>query len=343
MAGIRLLHMERPTASWPRVSAAVGSDSAAVLQTKRPSYAEIGLWRKYQPYFPAAIQITEGREPAEEWWSWRDGSIHLDRYEAPDAPCQVILLHGAGGCGRLLAPFGLMLQSHGYETVLPDLPGYGLSRVPNKLFHYEHWVSCVVDLVHAEFERSPKPVVLFGLSVGGYLAYLAAAKGRNVAGVMATTLADPRLPIVRDQFARFPRLNRSLTPLLPPLTALFGKMRLPVRWFANMQGVANDPALSDLLCADPVGGGNRVPLRFLQSIVSIEPEIEPEDFDLCPALLAHPAEDLWTTIEASRPFFDRIQGPKELVMLENCGHLPVEEPGVNQLEDAMVAFLRNVA
>ena len=38
--------------------------------------------------------------------------------------------------------------------------------------------------------------------------------------------------------------------------------------------------------------------------------------------------DLWTTIEASRPFFDRIKGPKNLVMLENCGHLAIEEPGL---------------
>ena len=48
-------------------------------------------------------------------------------------------------------------------------------------------------------------------------------------------------------------------------------------------------------------------------------------------------------LEASRPFFDRIKGPKELVMLENCGHLPIEEPGVTQLEEAVVGFLRKLA
>src|SRR5205807_185487 len=140
---------------------------------------------------------------------------------------------------------------------------------------------------------------------------------------------------------RHPRLNRVLAPLLPLLAALGGGLRLPVRWFANMHAVANDPEVVRLACADPVGGGNRVPLRFLRSVLAIRPAIEPEAFDLCPVLLAQPAADRWTTIAASRPFFDRIKGPKELVLLENCGHLPIEEPGVSRLEEAVVAFLQN--
>ena len=60
-------------------------------------------------------------------------------------------------------------------------------------------------------------------------------------------------------------------------------------------------------------------------------------------LLAHPAADPWTTVEASRPFFDRIKGPKELVMLENCGHLPVEVPGFSRLEEVVVAFLKGLS
>src|SRR5262249_16456507 len=58
-----------------------------------------------------------------------------------------------------------------------------------------------------------------------------------------------------------------------------------------------------------------------------------------PLLPAHPAADRWTTIEAGQPFFDRIRGPKALVMPENCGHLPVGEPGVSRLEEAVVEFL----
>ena len=310
--------------------------------TTRPSYQEIDRWRKYQPFLPAKMRVSEGQEPAEEWWSWRGGEIHLDRYAAPASPLTVVMLHGGGGCGRLLAPFGLMLRGHGYEVVAPDLPGYGLSLVPNGMCTYERWVDCAADLAEAEKQRTGRPVVLMGMSIGGYLAYLAAAQGGTAAGVIATTLADPRLPIVRDQFAKHPRLNRLLNPLLRPFTAVCGGLRLPIRWFANMKAIANDPEIARLLCDDPVGGGKWVSLRFLRSIMAIRPAIEPENFDLCPVLLAHPAADRWTTIEASQPFFDRIKGPKELVMLENCGHLPIEDPGIGRLEEAVVAFLRNL-
>jgi alpha-beta hydrolase superfamily lysophospholipase len=310
--------------------------------TERRSYNEMDSWRKYQPFLPERIRLTAGREPAEEWWPWRDAEIHLDRYAVPAAPLTVVLLHGGGGYSRVVAPYGLLLQAHGYEVVMPDLPGYGLSVVPTALISYPGWVDCVVDLLLAERQRTGRPVALFGLSMGGYLAYLAAAQSRQAAGVLATTLVDPRLPIVREQSTRFPRLMRVFGPLLGPLAALVGSVRVPMRWIVKMNQIANNPALVRLVVDDPLGGGNSVPLRFLHSTLAIRPVIEPEDFDLCPVLLAHPAADTWTTVEASRPFFDRIKGPKTLVMLENCGHFPIEEPGLSQLEEALAAFLKTL-
>ena len=38
----------------------------------------------------------------------------------------------------------------------------------------------------------------------------------------------------------------------------------------------------------------------------------------------------------------RIKGLKEFVMLQNCGHFPIEEPGVSQFEEAVVAFLERI-
>ncbi len=311
--------------------------------TQQRSYADVNHWQDYQQFLPDRLRMSDGRGPAEEWWPWRGAQIHLDRYAAPNAPVTVVMLHGGGGYGRLLAPFAVMLNNHGYEIVAPDFPGYGLCVAPKELFSYAKWVDCAADLVDAEAKRSGKPVVLFGLSVGGYLSYLAAARGHRAAGVIATTLADPRLSVVRDEFARHPAVNRILNPFLPSAAALFGGVRLPIRWFSNMKGIANDPELLRMLCADPIGGGNWVPLRFMHSLMSIRPDIEPENFDLCPVLFAQPAADRWTTIAASRPFFDRIKGPKQLVMLDNCGHLPIEEPGVRQLEEACVSFLESLA
>jgi alpha-beta hydrolase superfamily lysophospholipase len=306
------------------------------------SYTQVDHWRQYQRFLPARARLDDATLPAEQWWPWRGGEIHLDRYTVPGAPLTVVMMHGAGGHARLMSPFAVMLRSLGYEVVLPDMPGYGLSVVPPELFHCDAWVDCAADLVAREAERSGRPVVVFGSSMTGYVAYQAAARSRRAAGVIVTTLCDPRQPLCRDQFARNKLLSRLLVPVMPGLSALLGDVRVPVRWLSRMSQITNDADLTRLLCADPIAAGNRTPLRFLDSILRMQPVIEPEQFDLCPLLLAHPADDRWTTVPASRLFFDRIKGPKELVLLENCGHYPIEEPGFSQLEAAARTFLNRL-
>ena len=49
----------------------------------RRSYAEFSHWREYQRFLPAQLKLADGREPVEQYWSWRGAEIHLDRYPAP--------------------------------------------------------------------------------------------------------------------------------------------------------------------------------------------------------------------------------------------------------------------
>jgi len=309
------------------------------VQEHRLSYRDISYWHKYQPYLPEWLAVPPDAPLQEEWWTWRQGEIHLDRLAAEEAPLTVILLHGGGGYGRLLAPFGTMLRREGYEVVAPDLPGYGLSRVPQSLVGHDLWVECAADLVKAEQSRAGRSVVLFGFSLGGYVAYLAAAKCRTVAGIAATTLADPRIPQVQTEFARHPLLSRLGLPLLPVLDRLCGRMRFPIQWVARMQAISNDPELVSVFLEDRCGAGKPVSVHFMRSLFETRPDIEPEEFDVCPVLLAHPGADRWTTVEASRLFFDRIKAPKRLVLLDHCGHFPIEEPGISRLREAVVSFL----
>jgi alpha-beta hydrolase superfamily lysophospholipase len=112
-------------------------------------------------------------------------------------------------------------------------------------------------------------------------------------------------------------------------------MRLAI----NMRAVSNDPNISTAIASDSRTGGTWMSGRFMRTYVNSKPLAEPEAFDVCPVLLAHPADDRWTDVSVSRRFFDRLSVAKRLVMLDNAGHLPVEEPGATQLRMAFLEFL----
>lgn len=307
------------------------------------TYADVSGWERYQDFFPPAMRCTAETTPKEEWWSWNGLDVHLDRLAVPSSPIKVIVLHGAGAYGRVMAPAAVIARTHGWETVSPDLPGYGLTTVPSDRMTYDLWVDCMVALIDAELARDGRPVVLFGVSLGGVLAYHVAARSRRVVGLVATTLADAREPAVREGFARTAFLGSAGLWLLDTLQGVTDGLPLPMRYMSKMNNISNNPALSALCSNDRLGGGNWVPARFLRTLMTTDPDLEPEDFRVCPVLLTHPGVDRMTEISLSRRFFDRIAAPKHMVVLEGASHMPTEQPGIGQMERAVIAFVSEIA
>jgi len=305
------------------------------------TYESHPMWRRYQPFFPEGMRCTPESTPREESWRWRGLDVHLDRMPGPGL--KVIVLHGAGAYGRVMAPAAVLAHRYGYETVAPDLPGYGLTRVARREMTYGLWIDCVCDLIAAERARDGKPVVLFGVSLGGLLAYQAAARSRDVVGLVATTLADPREREVRRGFARVPVLGTAGLWMLEKLARVTDGLPLPMARMSRMHRISNKPELSQLVARDRLGGGSWVPARFLRTLMTTPPAVEPEQFDVCPVLLAHPGADHMTDIALSRRFFDRLAAPKRMVVLEGASHMPTEHPGVDQLEAAVLEFTSQLA
>jgi alpha-beta hydrolase superfamily lysophospholipase len=177
------------------------------------------------------------------------------------------------------------------------------------------------------------------VSLGGLLAYQAAARSRRVVGLIASTLADPREPAVRHGFARTKLLGSAGLWTLQKLAPLTDGLPLPMRFMSKMDRISNKPELAALCSRDPLGGGNWVPARFLRSLMETPPDLEPEDFRVCPVLLTHPGVDRMTEISLSRRFFDRLAAPKRMVVLEGASHMPTEHPGVDQMEAAVLEFM----
>jgi alpha-beta hydrolase superfamily lysophospholipase len=87
-----------------------------------------------------------------------------------------------------------------------------------------------------------------------------------------------------------------------------------------------------------------MPLGWMRTFLAWEPAVEPEDFAVCPVVLAHPAADRWTPIELSLRFLHRIPAEhRSVVLLEGAGHVPVERPGLDQLAGVVLERLRAAA
>ena len=295
-------------------------------------------WRWYERFLPPEMRLTT--PPREEWWQWRNETVHLDRLEAEHPRVTVVLLHGGGGNGRILMTLAPMLVQMGARVVAPDLPGYGLTvRRRRQIPTYDTWADLAADLAEKEKQETGLPVVTCGLSLGGFLAYIAATRTDAVDGVIATTLLDTR---ERKGFAAVASsriVGAAGAVLMPLLPRLVHGIRFPIRWVAPMQLITNDPDFSAVFSRDPLAGGSPAAFGFLRSLRLVRVHQEPEQFTRARVLVAHPALDPWTPPELSRGFFERLACEKQWVDLEGCGHLPYENPGRERFARAVRDFL----
>jgi alpha-beta hydrolase superfamily lysophospholipase len=296
----------------------------------------------YAAFLPAEY-TSDMVEPTTSWWSWRDISVHIARAPVPAAAVRAMVIHGGGGYSGALWPAAAAAVGEGVEVLAPDLPLYGDTNVHDPAaVRYADWVDLLCDLVRAERAADPRPLILFGASMGGMLAYEVAARTRTVDAVIATCLLDMADLNARAAATRFAWMGRPAPALLRALDPVAGRVRLPIRWLADMSHMSGNRQLSRLCALDPRGGGVSVPLGFLSSWMNY-PHTRPEAYAAAPVTLVAPAADLWTPPELSVKFLQRVSAPTATVMLENCGHFPIEEPGLRQLRDTLLAVLTEVA
>ncbi|MGL5819816.1 MAG: alpha/beta hydrolase [Phycicoccus sp.] len=286
---------------------------------------------------------SAGRTTVVERHAGRQVAVH--RWGSDDAAARLVLVHGAGGNGLLLAPFGLAARRTGFAVTAVDLPGYGLSIDRHKAtVRYADLVAVAASVLDGEYRRSGQPVVVAGFSIGGRLAVEAAAASGVASHVVATNLLEPTDPVVRPALTRWRWMARLPDAALAAGGDRLGRLPVPMRWVSNMAAVANDPEVVRAMIADRTGAGAWMPRGFLASYLGSPPAVAPERFDTCPVTLAHPGDDRWTPLDLSLRFLRRMTSvPTEVVVLERCGHLPVESPGRERLEGLLVARLQDAA
>lgn len=297
---------------------------------------DLSVIERYAAFLPAERRAQPCCAPRSDWMSWRGRRIHIARAADPDAAVKAVIVHGAGGYSGALWPLaGLVAGAQEdvrVEILAPDMPLYGYTVEPDPAgVRYQDWLDLLSDIVTAERARDDRPIILFGASMGGLMAYEVAHRTRAVDAVLVTCLLDPADAAVRRAVSRFKVLGRPSAVALRAAAPAFGRLRMPVKWLADMSAMSNDQGLSRLCATDPRGAGSRVPIGFLASWFEHR-HTPPEDYRGAPVTLVAPDADAWTPAELSQRFLQRISGPTRTVLLENCGHYPIEEPGLTQLE-----------
>ena len=295
------------------------------------------FWARYRLLVLSGFGIGIGPDPVErlEWTCGHE--VHIDDWRpAGKALGVVILVHGAGGNGRILAPLASQLCDAGWRVMAPDLPGYGLTQVSrDRAWDYRLWPEIIAGLASSSGQR----VALVGASVGGAVALLAAGRSGNVAGVAVTTLLDMSDVQTFTRAARWPWLARAALLGFRLVPSLLDRIALPLGWLAPMKSMTSDPGLTELFARHPLLGGKKVPARFFRTLHQTGPA--PVQLP-CPLFLAHPGSDAWTPLGLSLGVFDPLEGDKRLLVLANGSHLPLESPGSGQLLEALHGFLGKV-
>ncbi|AGE79902.1 MULTISPECIES: alpha/beta hydrolase [Bacillus cereus group] len=309
-------------------------------------YSEQSAWREIQAYLPKKYHFTDNYHPTEEWWNWKGHEVHLDCFRNKNAPVKVILLHGVGTNGRQMSMIlGGPLSKDGFETIAIDMPTYGVTKVKKgSVVKYDDWVDLASDYIDYEQQRDDRPIVLYGLSAGGMETYHVAAKNKKVKGIIGMTFLDQKNQQVRDETAKNLFMSRVGIPMAGVASNIgLENFKMKMSTASKMSALCNNEKVMEIFNRDKTSAANKASMRFLDSYGNYKPAMEPEDFDVCPILLTQPEQDRWTPLHLSTPFLNKIKKVDvKIVMLENGGHYPVEQPALDQMHDAIVEFIYKV-
>ena len=308
------------------------------------TYENQKAWKEIEKFLPQEYHFRTDYKPVEEHWDWKGNKVHLDTFRNPNAEAKIVCFHGVGTNGRQISLIvGGPLAKEGFETITMDMPTYGVTEVnPKMRITYADWVQCGNDLIEEELKKDGRPIFLYGLSAGGMETYHIAAKNGKVNGIIGMTFLDQRKKQVQittasNLFWGYMGAWLAKTACMSGFSGFKIKMSIP----SKMKALVNDRKCLDIMMSDWTSAGNRVTMEFLYSYVTYEPDMEPEDFIVCPVLLTQPEKDGWTPQFLSDSFLDRIvKAPVTKTLLRNGSHYPVEKEALTDLQKYILSFVR---
>jgi pimeloyl-ACP methyl ester carboxylesterase len=244
----------------------------------------------------------------------------------------VVLIHGF--------PFDRSMWSHQrssvgsiYRVILPDLRGHGTSAAPEGIYTVDEMADDVLELLDAL--QIAEPVVIGGLSMGGYVALSIAA--RHPERLKALMLINTRASAdtsetarVREELARQVEASGETEPVV---AAMLPKLFTRATFEHHPRLVAR---LHDVMARTPA----RAVVGTLRGL-AIRPDRTDDLAGIAvPTLILAGADDALISLEESESMARLIPG-STLVIIPEAGHLaPLENPGAT--DSAILGFLESL-
>ena len=134
-------------------------------------------------------------------------NIDINSYVVPNSASKanVIILHGMHGMDATsLFDYAKFIYDAGYTPIIVDMRAHGNSTGESLSFGYNEPldVIAVIDYISADNDLKDKPIVIYGLSMGGSVAINTAALSDKVDGIIAISPYKSIQGQVSDYMAR---------------------------------------------------------------------------------------------------------------------------------------------
>lgn len=236
----------------------------------------------------------------------------------------VVVVHGFTGNPIATRPLGQRIAREGYAVEVVLLPGHGTDHRDLGRTRYADWFAAVQRTAEHLRRSGCRRIVVVGHSLGGTLAVdLASRRGELADGVVVIN------PQIRDREGILARIGPLVQHLLP----------YPPREVAGLP--------TDDIARPGVEEGSypKISAKAGQSLIAELPRIRAQLPDLKqPLLVASSTRDHSVPPEDSLALVELVGSDRvELLRLERSYHVPTLDYDAERLEDAIVAFVGEVA
>ena len=287
-------------------------------------------WNYWQNYY--SQEQVERAEAIRETHSIvsTDVNIHIDVYPQSnplEAPT-IVFNHGSMVYGRMFTHLALDVHELGYNVIMADQRGQGLSGGKQGDYTVPDCVQNILDVCAWAKARYPQTMFISGGSIGGAYSYYAAAAGAEVNAISVVNLmnfGDPKDSIAISRFAwqtHVPGLPQWNQILFPALKNVIGGIRLPINLIGKFEAVLakgeEEREFREIWAKDP-NCARWVSYRYVASNFN-NPPATPFEQNTIPILVMNQGNDRMISPEVTRRNYDALGGEKRYWVLEGFEH-----------------------